>query len=260
MFWWSNNCWGSTLHKVMGENTKSTSQDFIDFAIKNALKNYFFFTNLSQVSVIFIYYCLILLYLQDFELKQQKQILKISFQFSMSFHSKIYEILAWVFCIFPITLVKADPQQRFWPPKHPKLKLSKIPYFLTKNSGGFRRKLEKTRGFKFFSTGSHLKKWKFFLFPMIWLYPVLFIINSRLQKCNLFACTSRMNNSRLSKQTIPMSDIWIVSSMSCSDASTMRAENQSSSIVERRRFFMIRTLLMERSALTLVTANETRIL
>ena len=57
-----------------------------------------------------------------------------------------------------------------------------------------------------------------------------------------------------------MSDIWIVSSMSCSDASTMRAENQSSSIVERRQFFMIRTLLMERSALTLVTANETRIL
>ena len=33
-----------------------------------------FFTNLSQVSVIFIYYCLILLYLYDFELKQQKQI------------------------------------------------------------------------------------------------------------------------------------------------------------------------------------------
>ena len=26
--------WGSTLPKVMGENTKSPSQDFIDFAIK----------------------------------------------------------------------------------------------------------------------------------------------------------------------------------------------------------------------------------
>ena len=72
-----------------------------------------FFTNLSQVSVIFIYYCLILLYFHDFELKQRKQILKISFQFSMGFHSKIYEILAWTFCIFPITLGMFDPQQRF---------------------------------------------------------------------------------------------------------------------------------------------------
>ena len=32
----------------------------------------FFFTNLSQVSVIFIYYCLILLYLSDFETKTAK--------------------------------------------------------------------------------------------------------------------------------------------------------------------------------------------
>ena len=71
------------------------------------------FTNLSQVSVIFIYYCLILLYFHDFELKQRKQILKISFQFSMGFHSKIYEILAWAFCISPITLGMVDPQQRF---------------------------------------------------------------------------------------------------------------------------------------------------
>ena len=40
----------------------------------------------------------------------------------------------------------------------------------------------------------------------MWLYPILFSINSRLQKCNLFACTPRMNNSqvffRLSKHTI----------------------------------------------------------
>ena len=42
----------------------------------------------------------------------------------------------------------------------------------------------------------------FVLFSMMWLYPVLFSINSRLQKCNLFACTPRMNNSRLSKHTI----------------------------------------------------------
>ena len=88
------------------------------------------------------------------------------------------------------------------PSKHPKLNPLGIPYFLTKHSGGFRRKLEKTRGVKFFSTGSHVKKWKKkFLFSMMWLYPVLFSINSRLQKCNLFACTPRMNNSRLSKHT-----------------------------------------------------------
>ena len=42
---------------------------------------------------------------------------------------------------------------------------------------------------------------KNFLFSMMWLYPVLFSINFRLQKCNLFACTPRMNNSRLSKHT-----------------------------------------------------------
>ena len=53
-----------------------------------------FFTNLSQVSVIFIYYCLILLYLSDFELKQRKQILKISLQFSMGFIAK--SMKSWI--------------------------------------------------------------------------------------------------------------------------------------------------------------------
>ena len=38
------------------------------------------------------------LYFYGFELKQQKQILRISFQFLMGFHSKIHEIL--LFCIF----------------------------------------------------------------------------------------------------------------------------------------------------------------
>ena len=33
--------------------------------------------------------------------------------FKMRFYSKIYEILAWAFCIFPITLGKVDPQQLF---------------------------------------------------------------------------------------------------------------------------------------------------
>ena len=36
-----------------------------------------------------------------------------------------------------------------------------------------------------------------FLFSRMWLYPVLFSIISRLQKCNFFACTHRMNNSNV---------------------------------------------------------------
>ena len=54
----------------------------------------------------------------------------------------------------------------------------------------------------FFQLVPMLKNEKnFFLFSMMWLYPVLFSINSRLQKCNLFACKPRMNNSTLSKHT-----------------------------------------------------------
>ena len=56
-----------------GENTKSSIQDFIDFAMKTHWK-LIVFTNSLQVSVIFTYYCLILLYFHDFELKQRKQI------------------------------------------------------------------------------------------------------------------------------------------------------------------------------------------
>ena len=41
----------------------------------------------------------------------------------------------------------------------------------------------------------------YLMFSMIRLYPVLFSINSRLQKCNLFACTPRMKCSGLSKHT-----------------------------------------------------------
>ena len=125
------------------------------------------------------------------------------FHFSMGFHSKIYEILAWAFCIFPITLGEVDSQQRFdhqntsnWSPQE-------FLVFLPKSLGGSGENWKK-RGVKLFSTGSHVKKWKktIFLFPMMWLYPVWFSINSRLQKCNLFACTPRMNNSRLGKHTM----------------------------------------------------------
>ena len=90
------------------------------------------------------------------------------------------------------------------PSKHHKLALSGIPHFLQQKFSGFQRKLEKTRGVTFFFNWFPCQKMKkiFFLFSMMWLYPVLFSINSRLQKCNLFACTPRMNNSRLSKHTI----------------------------------------------------------
>ena len=71
---------GVDLPKVMGKY-KKPSQDFIDFAIKKHLKM-IFFTNSSQVSVIFIYYCLILLYLSDFELKHAKTNFEFFFNFN----------------------------------------------------------------------------------------------------------------------------------------------------------------------------------
>ena len=201
MFWWLNNCWGSTLPKVMGKIQKAQAKISYRFCYKNALK-YDFFTDLSQVSVIFIYYCLILLYFHDFELKQRKQILKISFQFSMGFHSKIYEILAWAFCIFPIILGMVDPQQRFDHQNTPNWSPQEFLIFLPKILAGSGENWKKRGESNFFQLVPMLKNEKnFFSFSMMWLYPVLFSINSRLQKCNLFACTPRMNNSRLSKQT-----------------------------------------------------------
>ena len=166
MFWWSNNCWGSTLPKVMGKIQKSPSQDFIDFAIKTHQKM-IFFTNFSQVSVIFIYYCLILLYLNDFKLKQRKQILKSSFQFSMGFHCKIYEIMAWAFRIFPITLGKVDPQQRFDHQNIPNWSPQKFLISLPKILAGFGDNLKKPWGSNFFQLVPMIKKWKkkFFCFP-----------------------------------------------------------------------------------------------
>ena len=105
-----------------------------------------FFTKLSQVSVIFTYYCLILLYLYDFELKQRKQILKISFQFLMGFHSKIYEILERVFCIFPITLgrstlnndstIKTSQIEAFRNTLFSSKKFWRVPEKIGKNKGG----------------------------------------------------------------------------------------------------------------------------
>ena len=49
----------------------------------------------------------------DFLTKTAKTNFEFFFQFLIGFHSKIYEILDRVFCIFPITLGKVDPQQWF---------------------------------------------------------------------------------------------------------------------------------------------------
>ena len=62
----------SFIYQKLWGKHKSSIQDFIDFAIKTYI---IFFTNSSQVSFILTYYCLILLYLYDFEPKQRKQIL-----------------------------------------------------------------------------------------------------------------------------------------------------------------------------------------
>ena len=72
MFRWSNHCWGLTLSKVM----RKIQNDFVDFAMT-------FFLYFSYLSVFYTQYCLILLYLYDFELKQWKKIWKISVVFKI---------------------------------------------------------------------------------------------------------------------------------------------------------------------------------
>ena len=88
------------------------------------------------------------------------------------------------------------------PSKHPKLNPLGIPCFFIQTFWRVPEKIGKKRGgSNFFQMVPMLKNGKKnFLFSMMWLYPVLFSINSRLQKCNFFACTPRMNNSRLSKR------------------------------------------------------------
>ena len=71
---------------------------------------------------------------------------------------------------------------------------------------GYGENWKKRGGSNFFQLVPMLKnEKKIFLFSMMSLYPVLFSINSRLQKCNLFACIPRMNNSRLIKHTMSIS-------------------------------------------------------
>ena len=75
---------------------------FHRFCYKNPLKIDFFHKVITSICFFPTYYCLILLYLYDFELKHRKQILKFFSVFD-GFHSKIHEILDRVFCIFSIT-------------------------------------------------------------------------------------------------------------------------------------------------------------
>ena len=74
-------------------------------------------------------------------------------------------------------------------------------FFYTNFLAGSGENWKKRGRSNFFQLVPMLKNEKKNLFSMMWLYPVLFSINSRLQKCNLFACTPRMNNSRLIKHT-----------------------------------------------------------
>ena len=182
-----------------GENTKSPIQNFIDFAMKTHWIDFFhkFITSICYFYIL-LFDSLISLW---FWIETARTNLEKKLQFSMGFYSRIYDILDKAFCIIPITLGRVDPQQWFDHQNITNWRLYEYLIFFQTNFGGFRRKLEKTRGVTFFSTGSHVEKWKKSLFSMMWLYPVLFSINSRLQKCNLFACTPRMNNSRLSKHT-----------------------------------------------------------
>ena len=97
-----------------------------------------------------------------------------------------------------------QPSTMIRPSKHPKLNPLGIPIiFLPNILAGSGENWKKRGGSNFFQLVPMLKNEKIFcLFSMMWLYPVLFSINSRLQKCDLFACTPRMNNSRLSKRAI----------------------------------------------------------
>ena len=78
----------------------------------------------------------------------------------MGFHSKIYEILAWAFCIFPITLGKVDPQQRFDHQNTPNWSPQEFFIFLQKILAGSGENWEKQRGWNFFQLVPMLKNEK----------------------------------------------------------------------------------------------------
>ena len=128
-----------------------------------------FFTNLSQVGICYFYILLFVYLISSWfwtETAKTNFFLKISCQFLMGFHSKIYEILDRVFCIFPKTLGRVDPQQRFNHQNIPNWSILESLIFLPKILAGSGENWKKTKEPQFFSTGSHVGKWKKkFCFP-----------------------------------------------------------------------------------------------
>ena len=104
-----------------GENTKSSIQDFHRFGYKNLLK-LIYLNNFSQLSVIFTYYCLILQYLHDFELKQRKQNLE-NFLENLSFYQNFQFLGSTTLHISCHNLAELWPRIKIFSPKYP----SKIP-------------------------------------------------------------------------------------------------------------------------------------
>ena len=97
----------------------------------------------------------------------------------MGFYSKI---LDRAFCIFPITLGRVDPQQDLTI-KTSQIEAFRNTLFSSKKFWRVPEKIGKNEGGQIFFNLFPCQKMKFFvLFSMMWLYPVLFSINSRLQK------------------------------------------------------------------------------
>ena len=106
---------GSTLPKVIGKIQKALSKIFIDFAIK-PIKNCFF--ELFLIIICYFvtsstYYCLILQYLHDFELKQWKKNLENFSKFSAFI--KIFSFQVRQLFTFPaITWLNFDLEPKFF--------------------------------------------------------------------------------------------------------------------------------------------------
>ena len=78
-----------------------------------------------------------------------------------------------------------------------------VRYFPLKKLWRVQEKIGENEEVKFFSTSSHVKKWNCFVFHDVAISSFVQYINSRLQKCNLFACTptGSQDDSTLSKRT-----------------------------------------------------------
>ena len=104
---------GRPYPKLWGKYKPSPSQDFIDFADKNPLKNDFFHKFITSICYFYILLFDSLISFWFWTKPAKTNFENFSSIFNGVFHSKIYEILDRVFCIFPITLGRVDPQQWF---------------------------------------------------------------------------------------------------------------------------------------------------